>query len=211
MFRRLSSLTLEIFLLILLPYYLMTTQVSVLAARPLIMGFGGLYCTLMLFYHRVKLPTLGLTRNNFGPGIKSLVVPSLLVIIGIYFVLQYVTQTTRIWLIGSDPLTISNFYARLAFYVFGSAPVQELIFRGYLTWRLEKAELSQFWLWILSVGIFTLLHAPFKSPIMLGVALVLGIIYLANFLRYRNLLAVSVSHGLVGAVLIILRNYYLPY
>lgn len=211
MFKRKALLIIEIAILILLPYYLMTTQVTILAARPLIMGLGGLYCILMLFRNRVPLKTLGLTRQNFFPSLFQLALPSFFVVLAIFFSLQIVNETTRIYLIGSDPLTISNFYARLAFYVFGSAPLQELIFRGYLTWRLEKAELTTIWIWILSVGIFALLHAPFKSPIMLGVAFALGIIYLANFLRYRNLLTISISHALVGMVLIILRNYYLPY
>ena len=208
---QLTSLLLEIILLIGLPYYLMTSQTTILAARPLLMGLGGFYCLLQLFRSRVTLPTLGLTRHNFSPALRSLALPSLLIVLAIYSLLALSSDSTRLWLIGSDPLSISNFAARLAFYVFGSATLQEFIFRGYLTWRLEKAQLSHTWLWILSVGIFTLLHLPFNSPIMSGVALTLGILYLANFLRYRNLLAVSLSHALVGAGLIILRHFYLPY
>lgn len=204
-------LLIEIILLVGLPYYLITSQTAMLAARPLLLGLGGFYCLLQLFRARVTLATLGLTRHNFTPALRSLVAPSLSIVLAIYLLLYFSSPATRLWLIGSDPLSISNFAARLAFYIFGSAPVQEFIFRGYLTWRLEKAELTSIWLWTLSVGIFTLLHLPFNSPIMSGVAFSLGILYLANFLRYRNLLAVTLSHALVGAGLIILRNVYLPY
>ncbi|KKU43047.1 MAG: hypothetical protein UX59_C0031G0008 [Microgenomates group bacterium GW2011_GWA1_46_7] len=170
-------LYLEIFFLTVLPLYFMTTKTSVLAARPLLMAVGGLYCALRLLRSHARLTDLGLTLKNFG----------------------------------TDPLSISSFSARLAFYVFGSAPVQELIFRGYVTWRLEQVFHNRAWIYFLSVGVFTLLHTPFHSPIMVMVALFLGIVYLHNYLIHRNLLAVSLSHAFIGAVLIFFRNAYLPY
>ena len=54
-------------------------------------------------------------------------------------------------------------------------------------------------------------YVPFHSPIMLLVALTMGITYIFNYQEYRNLLAITISHAVVGAVLIMVRNFYLPY
>jgi len=204
-------LYLEIFFLTVLPLYFMTTKTSVLAARPLLMAVGGLYCALRLLRGHARLTDLGLTLKNFAPATRALILPSLSLIIFVYLLIFFSPASIKLWLIGTDPLSISSFSARLAFYVFGSAPVQELIFRGYVTWRLEQVFHNRAWIYFLSVGVFTLLHTPFHSPIMVMVALFLGIVYLHNYLIHRNLLAVSLSHAFIGAVLIFFRNAYLPY
>lgn len=204
-------LYLEIFIILGFPLFLMGSNPLILAARPILLALAGIYCAIVLRLYGAKLRDVGVTRKNFWPAWQYLITPSLIIIATVLLITSFSSPSLRAWMIGSDPLSVSSLYLRLAFYIFGSAPVQELIFRGYLTYRLEKVFSSQKIVLIMSVLVFTLAHVPFKSPIMLVVALLMGIFYALNFRKYRNLGAISLSHGLVGAVLIIIRNFYLPY
>ncbi|EKD80330.1 MAG: hypothetical protein ACD_40C00135G0007, partial [uncultured bacterium] len=80
-------LYLEIFFLTVLPLYFMTTKTSVLAARPLFMAVGGLYCALRLLRGHAQLTDLGLTLKNFAPATRALILPSLSLIIFVYLLI----------------------------------------------------------------------------------------------------------------------------
>lgn len=204
-------LYLEIILLLGGPLFLMGSDSSILASRPLLMAIGGFYCAFALTRSKAKLGDIGLTFHNFRRANLDLVWSSIAVLITTSIIIIMVAPPLRLFLIGVDPLTHISLYERILLYIFASAPIQELIFRGYLTFRLQKVIKSDKWVRVMSVAIFTLAHLPFRSPIMLFVSLFLGIMFTQNYLKYRNLFSVSLSHGIVGGALMILRNYYLPY
>lgn len=205
------ALFLEILLALGLPIYLMGSNQFFLAARPLVLGIGGVYVGFVLWRTRATHRDIGLTRSKLLPALRSLVLPSLVSIATIIFILGVSPAEVRLWLIGTDPLTVTHLSTRLIFYIFGSSPVQELIFRGYLTYRLKQVLKSRFWIVVISTFVFIASHIPFKSPIMLVVAALLGVYYILNYLKYKNLFAVTISHAFVGSILILVRNFYLPY
>lgn len=204
-------LCLEIIIVLGLPIYLMGANELILAARPILLGIGGIYVGLLLWHARATHRDIGITRSELLASLRSLTIPSLVTIATVIFLLSIVPSSTRLWLIGTDPLTVPHFSTRLIFYIFGSAPVQELIFRGYLTYRLHQVFTSKIWIILLSTFVFVAAHIPFKSPIMLLVAALLGIYYILNYLKYKNLFALAISHAFVGGILIVVRNFYLPY
>lgn len=59
--------------------------------------------------------------------------------------------------------------------------------------------------------IFVIAHVPFLSPMMILVAMWMGYLYVNNYLKYFNILPIMLSHAVVGSLLILLRNFYLPY
>lgn len=204
-------LLLEIIFALGLPIYLMGTNEFILAARPILMGVGAVYVLLVLWYNQATHRDIGVTRSKLMPSLRSLVFPSLVTIATIIFILGIVPTETRLWLIGTDPLAVPQLSTRLIFYVLASSPIQELIFRGYLTYRLRQVFTSQVWIIFVSTLIFMAAHLPFKSPIMLIVAALLGVYYILNYLKYKNIFAVTLSHAVVGSILILVRNFYLPY
>lgn len=205
------TLYLEIILVLGLPLILMGSNPFMLAARPVLMAIGGIYCVLVLRLSHATYKQVGLTLKNLLPSLYDLIIPSLITIATIVFLLVVVGADARLWLIGTDPLILPSVIMRIIFYIFGSVPVQELLFRSYFTYRLEQVFESKTWIMGLSIFVFTLAHLPFKSPVMLIVALMLGYFYILNYLKYKNLLAIIISHAFVGAVLILVRNFYLPY
>lgn len=200
-----------VFLGIILPVFLMTISPSVMALRGSIMAIGGLYLLYVIIKHRVQPHALGLTRRNFAPSVRALIIPTLLILPPIYFFLQGLpANQLNIW-IGQDPQVIPSLTLRIILYVLLSVPVQELVFRGFIVWRIRSLYHSESLVFWLALLIFVYAHLPFYSPIMLVVAAYLGVLYTKNYLRYGNLYALILSHAVVGSLLIILRNYYLPY
>lgn len=172
---------------------------------------GSLYCTSVLLHYNAKLADIGLTLCNFKHSLVYLITPSLAIIALALVILALAPDPLRLYLIGSDPLSVKSLWSRLFLYVFASAPLQELIFRGYFTYRLEKIVKNNYWLLTLSILVFTIAHVPFRSPIMIVVSLFMGIAYILNYQKYRNLYAITISHAVVGGILIMVRNFYVPY
>lgn len=193
------------------PLILMGTDSAILASRPLLMAIGGFYCAFRLSHSHAKLADIGITLHNFTRANKDLIWSSTALLIVTAIIIVMVSTPVRLFLIGEDPLTNILLIERIFLYITASAPIQELIFRGYLTFRLRQVFKNENLIRIISISVFALAHLPFRSPIMLFVSLFLGVALTQNYLKYHNLFSVSLFHGLVGAMLMLLRNYYLPY
>lgn len=100
---------------------------------------------------------------------------------------------------------------RLILYTFVSVPIQEFIFRSYLTWRMDQLGYSPNLSIAIALLLFVAGHVPFRSPIMLGVVIVMGYVYSRLYVHHRNIFPILLSHALIGSLLILARNYFLPY
>jgi membrane protease YdiL (CAAX protease family) len=77
--------------------------------------------------------------------------------------------------------------------------------------RLEVVSGSNVVAGVLAAVAFTLGHVPFQSPLMLATAALLSVLYVRAYQRDRNLLALCVSHAMVGASLMLVRNSLVPF
>lgn len=197
--------------LILLPALLMSIWPSFMAIRAYVMGVGAIYLFYVLKVHHVTWADLGLQSHHFLISLKKLIIPSLVLIVFTLLLLVILPPQLRPTLIGSDSQIMRSIYWRIFLYSVWSVPFQELLFRGYLVWKLKTLGFQQSKIFLLALFIFTLVHLPFQSPLMIIVALYLGYIYLSNYLKYGNIFSLMISHAIVGSILILIRNYYLPY
>lgn len=196
---------------IFLPTFLMAWYPIVMANRAYLMAVGGLYLLYILRRHGASLSDLGLTPTNFWPSLKSMLIPSILIIVAATLLLDLVPTHFLPMVIGVDPQHISSLPLRLFLYSTLSVPLQELVFRGFLVWRGKEIYSSTKQVFWMALIIFVGAHVPFYSPIMIAISAALGALYLNNYLRYGNLLSLIVSHAFVGSVLLVVRNYYLPF
>lgn len=208
---KLHSFVLEIFFLLVLPVALLLWSSQALAFRHIFMGVGGLYCGWRLWSGRATLSDLGIRSRGLTISLRRLAIPSLIMVAITYLLFIALPTSSLRAFVGYDPLTISSFTTRILAYIFLSSPVQELIFRGYLTWRLRQVFAHKPTIMIISSLLFTFAHLPFYSPLLLLVSAAMGIIYIQIYLKEKNLLAPIISHSLVGAAMIIARNAWFPY
>ncbi|EKD80651.1 MAG: hypothetical protein ACD_40C00043G0006 [uncultured bacterium] len=202
---------LEVLLILVIPILLFSVNSYFFALRHVIMGLGGLYCSYRLFRSKATFSSLGIRQTNFLLAVKDLAFPSL-VFVGITWIIFLLLSTSSLKIIvGYDPLTIKSFIERILAYIFLSAPIQELIFRGYITWRIKEIYQNPRLIQFLSVTFFMFAHLPFYSPLLLFITLFMGLIYIKNYLKFQNLFAPILSHAFVGACLLLIRNAWFPY
>lgn len=194
-----------------LPIALMTSSGAAMSARPLIMGLAGVYVTWQIYHLRTTPPELGLRPEHWLVSLKRLAIPSLLMVAVTYLIFLLLPPALLQLIVGYDALTGFSMGSRLLFYVFLSVPVQEFIFRGYVTLRLRETFTSRPLIILISTLLFALAHLPFYSLLMLVLTLYMGWVYIVNYLRYRNLFSLMLSHAVVGSLILLIRNAYFPY
>lgn len=208
--KTLSFLT-EVIIFFALPIALMTYSSTAMAARPLIMGLGGAYVTWQLHHLQSSLDELGLRPTHFWVSLKRLIIPSLLMVFFTFLVFISFPRDFLLQIIGYDALTGLPLGSRLMYYILLSVPVQEFMFRSYITLRLKGTFRSRALIILVSTLLFTLAHLPFYSYLMFAVTAYMGWVYIINYLRYRNLFSLILSHAFVGSLILLIRNTYFPY
>lgn len=202
---------LEVLFFFVIPVSLLTWSSSILAARHIFMGVGGIYCAWRLIKSSATFGDLGFHATGFQKSLLSITLPSLLIILATYIVFLLTPYDTLKFLVGYDSLPNVEFTRRILAYMFLSAPVQELIFRGYITWRIKEVYQNPKEIEYISIALFTLAHLPFHSPLILAITFFMGLIYIKNYEKYQNIYTVTISHAVVGAALIMIRNAWFPF
>lgn len=202
---------LEVLLLVILPIFLFTGSSTYFVYRPLFMALGGIYCSVRLWRSEATMASLGIHIQKFRSATKDLILPSVLLVFTTLVIFYLAPESILKMLVGYDPLSVKTLTERLLAYIFVSVPIQEIIFRGYVTWRIREVYSSVKVMEFISVAIFTFIHIPFHSPLLLLLTLAMGIIYIRNYQKYQNLFAPIISHAFVGACLVIIRNAWFPY
>lgn len=194
-----------------LPVALLSLSSEILAMRHIFIAIAGIYSAWRLTVSSPTLSEIGLHKNGFREALVALVLPSILLILSTYLVFELLPTPWLNQIAGYDSLAVIGLPSRLLAYALLSAPVQELVFRGYITWRIKQVYTSGKALEMFSVAIFTFAHLPFHSPLVLVVTFFMGIAYIRNWEKYHNLYSLIISHAIVGACLIVIRNAWFPY
>ncbi len=198
---------LELAALLALPILLFALYPGLFAARYAFTVVGSLYCIGRLYIRHTSIRDLGITFTSFWPSLRELILPSLLMIVSTFLIFALLPGDILRIIVGYDPLPVTSLSERVLIYFFISTPLQELIFRSYLTKRLEDVFASMHSIQTASIIIFTLAHIPFFSPLILLLSFVMGFVYIRNYLRYRNVLPLIISHSVVGSAIILIKHY----
>lgn len=190
---------------------IMTASPAFMSIRAYVMGVGAIYLYYVLKKHGVRLTDLGFTKLGFSMSLRELLIPSFLLIMIMYFLFNLIPPTILPSMVGYDPQVVGNIYVRILLYTIWSVPFQELLFRGYLFWKMNDLNMGQMKQFAIAFFVFVIVHIAFRSPLMMFISIYMGLLYVSNFLRYKNIYPIMISHAVVGSVLILMRDYYLPY
>ncbi|MBP9817419.1 CPBP family intramembrane metalloprotease [Candidatus Shapirobacteria bacterium] len=193
----------ETFIILLIPVIILTSNTTLMAYRWYFFGLSLFFILWQTIKNQLTFATFGLNNNNFYSSFKALILPTILIII-------FMITTTKIFppvqlhsLFSTDNFNLSPNLLIIS-YCLISVPIQELIFRGFYTWRLSRLTKKQNYLVFFSTTIFTILHFPFGIAMTIGTA-ILGYIYVRHFLKYHNLYPIILSHMIIGLINIIIR------
>lgn len=154
----------------------------------------GVLVYLVLRCVGAKNAELGLTTKNWQTSLASVLG------ITLFFV---VAALVAYKLIGArfEPTETLLFYL---FYVFISSPVQEFLYRGATSYFGKTLGLSVWLTVLISAMLYSLVHVIYKDWVLVVATFILGIIWHLIYLKTDNLLGVSISHAIFGALTIFL-------
>lgn len=190
---------------------LMTIDSRFLAWRHIFIAVAGIYSAWHLIRSTATMASLGIRKEGLADAVKDLALPSVLLILGTFAIFCLLPLDSLKSLVGYDPFSGMSLVNRILAYIALSSPIQELIFRGYITWRIKEVFTNTKTIEILSIMIFAFVHLPFRSPLLIIITLIMGTIYIKNYQKYQNLFAPIISHSIVGASIILIRNIWFPY
>lgn len=156
-----------------------------------------------------SLKKYGITKKNFIISSKKLVLPTLFWIM-ITIILGYIDINN----LAISELTISvtklPIWANFFLYTTLSVPIQEIIFRGFLTNRIKLTTKNEAFI-ILYVSLaFGLSHLMFANIYFTILTTLISISWTKNYFKYQNLLSIMISHGIMGCISIYTNIFLIP-
>lgn len=196
-------LAVETFYLIVFPLLLIYRKPELIHWRLPVMLAGLIYAFLVMKTNKLSLRKIGLSKTNFLPAVKNLILPTL---IGITSLLVGKFFDSSIWYIKAvvDEVSGKPIFFVLFIYAVISAPLQELIFRGFYLSRLELVSRNKTFLIWYSAIVFAIIHLPLGNWRITIASLLMSLVYAGNFLKYQNASAISISHAILGGLMIYL-------
>ena len=166
--------------------YRFHTSAAVLAAMA---GFCAI--------RRYSLYDLGFRSAGFGKSMAWNGLFCLTGALGLYLIHKAGFHRPR------DPFIGPQIYLA---YIFILAPVQEIFFRGLLFAEFSRSKLSdKRWVVILLTSLaFSFLHVIYHHPPMIPVTFLAGLAWGLDYDRHRNIWGISLSHGFLGSLAMVL-------
>lgn len=200
-----NTLISEIVVLLLLPITAMTLHENMYALRHAYAGAIIIYF-LLRKYH-LQLPSLK-SNLRLPPSTTIAAVTSISLFIATLLILidrlsPPIINNMVMTLINQPHLRLLSLIA----YPLMSVPIQEILFRWFFL-NYTKNNLHQYThIVLLNAAVFSLVHLPFLSPLMLLGTFMLGIWWNHLTLKHQSLIPSLISHTLIGTVLLYLGLY----
>lgn len=201
LFKNKLFLIVEASCLILIPLILAYFYPQIMLYRTIIMAISLIYIFVVTSRLNISIKSMGLVNNYFP--LKEIVVPSVM------FSLIFYLVNRNLLHIVVFPEVLNEFaniplLSGIAVYVLIVVPLQDFIFFGFYIARLEFVSRNPVFLTLYSSVIFMLIHSPYRTvhPLLLIGTFALGLWLSNNFLKYRNLYALMLSHALLGCSII---------
>lgn len=195
---------LETVFIVFLPIFLMIFSPQVYLFRHVIGVAVLAYFFLMRRHFSLPSLTTQLTIPSLKywieTGIITLILSLFLIAIN-YYQPEAIRQMVQSLFSNDKRLLVLISYSLL------SVPLQEIIFRWLYLRRLEALDFHPLFTIIWSSTIFSLVHFPFHSPLMLTGTFILGLWWSYSVIRQQSLILVSLSHTILGALILYLALF----
>ncbi|MBI5614286.1 CPBP family intramembrane metalloprotease [Candidatus Gottesmanbacteria bacterium] len=193
--------------LIFLPLLLILFIPKIMLFRTFIMFASLGYIAVVMHKLNISVKALGLQKRLFSESMKSILPPAILYILSILFIYFTVPSFSALKEMLNETAFIPLPFG-IAYYVLLSVPLQEIIFFGFYLTRLTYVTENKIFLCLYCSLIFMLIHTPYMHggiSILIG-TFFLGLILSSNFLKYRNIYTLIITHWCVGTLIILLES-----
>lgn len=153
------------------------------------------FVLLVVFREEWSFKKLHIRSDNIRTVLLPYIIFTLLGIVALLF-LSEILQVER---------EISSLYFLFLGWSIPTGIIQEFLYRGFLVHELKRMYASAALVVFINALIFALLHIIYNPPIIiLPLTFIAGIGFVWMYMKYPNLLMVSISHGILNFVAIYL-------
>lgn len=142
----------------------------------------------------VSASELGIRTDNISRALR-LQLPVCLVVLALLILAPSTGLTGRL------AVPSLSFFS---FYVLVSSPVQEFIYRSFLHALAKRADVSRVVAALIQIVPYVWVHIIYRDLITILFAATVGTVWSLTYQKEPNLIAVSVSHAVIGAATIAL-------
>ena len=205
-----SFILLEFLLFISIPIILRFQLSSFVYLRHILFAIGIAYIFFIgKAFNFNSLKKYGITKKNFIISCKKLI-PSTLFWTAITVFIGYLNINSLIIPELTTSVATLPIWANFFLYFTLSAPLQEIIFRGFLVNRIKLTTKNEIFI-ILYVSLaFGFIHLMFANIYFTILTTLISISWTRNYLKHQNLLSIILFHNIMGAILLYINFFLVP-
>ena len=204
------AVLIEFLLFISLPILLRFQLHSFLYLRHILFIIGVLYIYFVskaLNFNSLK--KYGLTTKNLLISSKKLI-PSTIFWIAVTILLGYININNLIITELTTSAITMPIWTNFLLYTTLSVPIQEIIFRGFLTNRIKLSTKNEIFI-ILYVSLaFGLSHLMFANIYFTILTTLISLSWTRNYYKYNNLLSIILFHNIMGLITLYINFFLIP-
>jgi uncharacterized protein len=187
----LGAIVLSIYII---PTFLILGNIVDFKYRFVLLLLAGLALLLHAYLSRVNFSTIGWNFSSFTPAIKHIYPITLG--FGLIIIIANIFQGQRL-----DNSHLNWYF--YAFFILGSVPVQEFIYRSYLFHLCDRAGLSPPMQIFTSTILYSLMHIIYWDVPTLLLTLVAGLVWGYHYSKFKNIYSTIASHIFLGILAIV--------
>ena len=204
------TILIEFLLFISIPILLSFQLHSFLYLRHILFILGVIYIfSIGKIFNFNSLKKYGLTTKNLIISSKKLI-PSTVFWIAVTILLGYININNLIIAELTTSAVTMPIWTNFLLYTTLSVPIQEIIFRGFLTNRIKLSTKNEIFI-ILYVSLaFGLSHLMFANIYFTILTTLISLSWTRNYYKYNNLLSIILFHNIMGLITLYINFFLIP-
>ena len=204
------AILIEFLLFISLPILLRFQLHSLLYFRHILFIIGIIYVfSIGKIFRFNSLKKYGITKKNFLISCKKLI-PSTIFWTTVTIILGYLNINN----LAISELTKSVIsypvWGNFLLYTTLSVPIQEIIFRGFLTNRIKLVTNNEIFIVLYVSLAFGLSHLMFANIYFTILTTLISFSWTRNYYKFNNLLSIILFHNIMGSITLYINFFLIP-
>jgi len=191
----------QIFLIFVLPVLVLYFKILPADWRVVILAVSSLFIYGIIRHEHWTHEDMGIRHDNFWKAFPFYLFFTI-ISIGVLFLLDHK--------IGAPDINTKIFFIKTFIFFLPVSFFQEFAFRSFLMPRLKEIFKNNYVIIFSNAALFTAIHIIYPNlGISLPIAFVSGIFFAWLYLKYPNLLLISLSHAILNVTALLLGFFYI--
>ena len=186
----------QIFVIFILPVLLIYFKILPSSWRMVLLAISSLFIYGIIRHEHWTYEEMGVRHDNFKKALPFYLFFTILSLV-VLFLINYK--------VNMPGVSTKIFYLETFAFFLPSSFFQEFAFRSFLIPRLKKIFNSNYYVIFINALLFALMHIIYSSwGVMLPLVFVSGIFFAWLYLKYPNLILISVAHSVLNITAVLL-------